>query len=74
SFRLILPGLFDFSGYRAMFRDLLGALRLGREPVMTLERAREDVRIVEAAQAEGPGDAAASSPPPTPSPLEGPRE
>jgi predicted dehydrogenase len=47
--RLIVPGLRDLAGYRAMFRDLLAALRHGREPLMTLDRAREDVHIVEAA-------------------------
>jgi predicted dehydrogenase len=47
--RPILPGLADLGGYRAMFSDLLGALRTGRPPLMTLDRAREDVRLVEAA-------------------------
>jgi predicted dehydrogenase len=47
--RLILPGFSDLAGYRAMFRDFLGALRGDGEPLMTLERAREDVEIVEAA-------------------------
>lgn len=47
--RLSVPGLHDLAGYRAMFGDLLRALRGGQEPLMTLERAREDVRIVEAA-------------------------
>ncbi len=47
--RLYFPGLRDISGYRAMFEDLLDALRTGREPAMTLARARRDVEIVEAA-------------------------
>lgn len=47
--RLRLPGLRDISGYRAMFRDLLGALREGREPSMTLAKAERDVRLVERA-------------------------
>jgi predicted dehydrogenase len=56
--RLILPGLRDLAGYRAMFRDLFRALRHGQEPLMTLDRAREDVRIVEAAHGgtNGPGN------------------
>ena len=47
--RLILPGFADISGYRAMFRDFLDALREGREPVMTLARAERDLELVEAA-------------------------
>jgi predicted dehydrogenase len=47
--RLILPGLADLAGYRAMFRDFIAALRDGAEPLMTLERARADVEIVQAA-------------------------
>jgi predicted dehydrogenase len=54
--RLILPGLGDLAGYRAMFRDFLDALRAGSEPLMTLERAREDVEIVEAALGGADGD------------------
>lgn len=46
---LHFPGLRDISGYRAMFRDLVGALRTGREPRMTLEKAERDVRLVEEA-------------------------
>lgn len=45
----LLPGLPDLSGYRAMFRDFLDALRTGREAGMTLEMARRDVRLVEEA-------------------------
>ena len=48
--RLILPGLADIGGHRAMFRDFFRALAGGPEPLMTLERARRDVEIVEAAQ------------------------
>lgn len=47
--RLRFPGLRDISGYRAMFRDLVGALRTGRRPRMTLEKAERDVRMVEEA-------------------------
>jgi UDP-N-acetylglucosamine 3-dehydrogenase len=47
--RLILPGLRDINGYRAMFRDFLDALREGREPLMTLDRAQRGLELVEAA-------------------------
>lgn len=47
--RLAFPGFRDIQGYRAMFRDLLGALREGREPSMTLAAAERDVRLVERA-------------------------
>ena len=47
--RLILPGLRDISGYRAMFRDFLDTLRDGTEPLMTLARAQRDQELVEAA-------------------------
>jgi predicted dehydrogenase len=44
---LHLPGLRDPAGYRTMFRDLLDALREGREARVTLERARRDVELIE---------------------------
>jgi predicted dehydrogenase len=47
--RVILPGLLDLGGYRAMFRDFFRALAGGPEPLMTLERARRDVLIAELA-------------------------
>jgi predicted dehydrogenase len=47
--RLIIPGLRDIGGYRAMFADFLLCLREGREPRMTLARARRDLELVEAA-------------------------
>lgn len=47
--RVLLPGLHDIAGYRAMFRDFFEALRSGREPLMTLERARWDTKLVESA-------------------------
>lgn len=57
--RLILPGLRDLSGYRAMFRDFIRALRGAGEPLMSLERAREDAELVESAYGggtHGPGN------------------
>lgn len=47
--RLFFPGFRDIRGFRAMFDDLLTALRLGREPVMSLARARTDLGIIESA-------------------------
>ena len=59
--RLLLPGLRDIRGYRAMYRDFLDAIRLGRPPAMSLERAMADHRLmdqiyadVEPALAAGP--------------------
>lgn len=51
--RLVVPGLRDLTGARAMFEDFLEALATGREPVMTLARARQDLELVEAAYGEG---------------------
>jgi predicted dehydrogenase len=45
SFRL--PGLRDLSGHRAMFHDFFDAVRTGREPLMTLDLAERDLRLVE---------------------------
>jgi predicted dehydrogenase len=53
--RLIVPGLADIAGYRAMLGDFIGALAGGPEPLMTLERAWRDVLIVEHAQGGGDG-------------------
>jgi predicted dehydrogenase len=63
--RLIMPGLGDVAGYRAMFRDFIGALRGEGEPLMTLARAREDAEIVESAcggGTDGSGDRRAHRP------------
>jgi predicted dehydrogenase len=49
--RLVLPGLDDIAGYHGMFDDFLAALATGREPLMTLARARRDLELVEAAYA-----------------------
>lgn len=50
--RILFPGLRDIAGYRAMFRDFLETLETGREPLMTLERARRDLELVESAYAQ----------------------
>ena len=46
--RLILPGFRDIRGYQAMYRDFARAIREGRQPEMSLERAMEDQRLMEA--------------------------
>ena len=45
--RFILPGFYDFRGYRRMYRDFLRAIREGSAPEMTLERAMDDQRLME---------------------------
>ena len=47
--RVLLPGLSDLAGYRAMWGDFLRALATGCEPLMTLGRARWDTELVRAA-------------------------
>lgn len=45
--RLVLPGFYDFRGYRVMYRDFLRAIREGGAPEMSLERAIEDQRLMD---------------------------
>ena len=47
--RIILPGLRDLAGYRAMFQDLLAALQENRSPRFTLARARRDIELLQEA-------------------------
>lgn len=47
--RLIFPGFRDISGFNAMFADYLACIRTGREPELTLARARRDLELVEGA-------------------------
>ncbi len=44
--RLSFPGFRDLAGYRAMFTDLLAAIRTGNDPLMTLDIAEQDVRLI----------------------------
>ena len=44
---LIFPGFRDIRGYQAMYRDFRRAIREGREPEMSLERAVEDQRLMD---------------------------
>ncbi len=52
--QLLLPGLRDLNGYRAMFQDFLTALRTGCEPLMTLTRAQRSVELIQAAYRNAP--------------------
>jgi predicted dehydrogenase len=45
--RTVFPGLRDVRGYQAMWRDFAGAVREGRPPQMSLERAMEDHRLMD---------------------------
>jgi len=45
--RVILPGFRDIRGYQAMYRDFARAIREGRAPEMSLERAIEDQRLMD---------------------------
>lgn len=56
--RLYCPRPLDISGFRAMFTDLVRALRTGDRPGMTLEMAERDVRLVRRAYDDFPGETA----------------
>jgi predicted dehydrogenase len=45
--RLIIPGLRDIRGYKAMYRDFARAIREGGTPQMDLERAIADQRLMD---------------------------
>ena len=45
--RVILPGVRDIRGYQAMYRDFASAIREGRQPEMSLERAMADQRLMD---------------------------
>jgi predicted dehydrogenase len=45
--KFILPGFYDFRGYRVMYRDFLRAIREGSAPEMSLERAMDDQRLMD---------------------------
>jgi predicted dehydrogenase len=46
--RFVVPGVRDIGGYEAMFQDFLCAIHTGREPLMTLARARRDHELARA--------------------------
>jgi predicted dehydrogenase len=45
--RIIVPGLRDIRGYRAMYRDFVRSIRGGSTPEMSLERALADQRLMD---------------------------
>ncbi len=45
--RLLFPGFRDLRGYQAMYRDFAAAVRDGRAPEMSLERALDDQRLMD---------------------------
>jgi predicted dehydrogenase len=45
--RLMFPGFRDIRGYKAMYRDFVAAIRTGRPPEMSLERAMDDQRLMD---------------------------
>ena len=45
--RFLIPGFRDIRGYQAMYRDFLRAIRTGRMPEMSLERAMDDQRLMD---------------------------
>jgi UDP-N-acetylglucosamine 3-dehydrogenase len=59
------PGLRDLAGYRAMFTDFIDALRANRPARYTLQHARRDLELVEAAYASASTEL--STPPLSPS-------
>jgi len=51
--RLVIPGIRDIRGYKAMYLDFVRAIRQRRTPEMSLERAMEDQQLMERAGATG---------------------
>jgi len=47
----LFPGVRDIRGYRAMYRDFVGAIRNGHTPEMSLERAMDDHRLMDSVYA-----------------------
>ncbi len=45
--RLIIPGMSDIGGSKAMLRDFIRSLRTGEEPQMNLDLAERDLKLVE---------------------------
>jgi predicted dehydrogenase len=57
--RLHVPGFRDIRGYQAMYRDFAAAIRSGRAPEMSLERAIEDQVLMDQIYASAASGAAA---------------
>ncbi|MGA7305179.1 MAG: Gfo/Idh/MocA family oxidoreductase [Rhodothermales bacterium] len=47
--RVILPGLSDISGFKAMLTDFVRSLEAGQEPLFSARAARRDMRLIEEA-------------------------
>lgn len=45
--RILQPGVRDIRGYQAMYRDFAAAIRTGRAPEMSLDRAIEDQALMD---------------------------
>jgi predicted dehydrogenase len=45
--RLVWPGVKDFRGYQAMYRDFVRSIREGGAPEMSVERAMDDHRLMD---------------------------
>jgi predicted dehydrogenase len=45
--QIMFPGFSDIRGYRAMYRDFVAAIRQGRAPEMSVERALADHRLMD---------------------------
>jgi len=45
--RFYIPGVSDIRGFKAMYRDFLAAIREGRAPEMSLERAMDDQQLMD---------------------------
>lgn len=61
--RLIVPGLRDIRGYRAMYLDFARAIRDGGAPEMSLERALDDQRLMDQIYASLGAAAPGAAPP-----------
>ena len=60
--RFHVPGLRDLAGYRAMWTDFVRAWREGGDAAFTLDHARRDLELVEAAYATAALSAAKETP------------
>jgi predicted dehydrogenase len=59
--RFMFPGFRDIRGYQAMYRDFYAAIRDGRQPEMSLERAIEDQVLMDRVYGTLPPPRAGSS-------------
>jgi UDP-N-acetylglucosamine 3-dehydrogenase len=61
--KVLFPGFRDMRGYQAMYRDFVHAVRTGRAPQMSLDRAIDDQRLMDQIDASaGPSIAPGDSP------------